>query len=144
MVRSFTPVHAGLAAGALAALIAVPAAAEYDSWAPVTMARPIYSQINDPQQQCWTERVAGADTYRVDEAPIGVRGTIVERPGQDLVVVPRDREIQRCRTVDTQRMQLQGYEVHYVYDGREYVTQLSYDPGSRVRVNVDVNTAQPR
>jgi uncharacterized protein YcfJ len=60
------------------------------------------------------------------------------------VVVPRDREIQRCRTVDTQRMQLQGYEVHYVYDGREYVTQLSYDPGSRVRVNVDVNTAQPR
>jgi uncharacterized protein YcfJ len=35
-------------------------------------------------------------------------------------------------------MQLQGYEVHYVYGGREYTTQLPYDPGQRLRVNVDV------
>jgi len=41
-------------------------------------------------------------------------------------------------TVDTTRMQLQGYEVRYLYDGREYTTRLPYDPGTRLRVNVDV------
>lgn len=139
MYRSLKPVHAMFAVGALTALAAAPAAAEYASWAPVTQARPIYSQINDPQQECWTEHTAGSETYRLDQAPIGVQGTVIERGGgNDLVVVPRDREIQRCRTVDNTRMQLQGYEVHYMYDGREYVTRLPYDPGSRVRVNIDV------
>lgn len=139
MYRSLKPVHAIFAVGGLAALAAVPAAAQYGSWAQVTETRPIYSQINDPQQQCWTERTAGTDTYRLDQAPIGVRGTVIEQGnGNDVVVVPREREVQRCRTVDNTRMQLQGYEVRYLYDGREYVTRLPYDPGSRVRVNVDV------
>ena len=53
--------------------------------------------------------------------------------------VPRDREVQRCGTVNNTEMQVQGYEVHYLYDGREYTTRLPYDPGSRVRVNVDVH-----
>jgi uncharacterized protein YcfJ len=132
-----------LLAGGVAALAAVPATA-YEAWAPVTLKRPIYGEINDPTQECWTERVVGQETMRVDEAPIGVRGHVVEGPGgHDLVVVPRARDVQRCRTVDNTQMQLQGYEVHYVYDGREYVTRLSYDPGARIRVNVDINTAQP-
>jgi uncharacterized protein YcfJ len=143
MFRSSKPVRLALAAGGLAALAALPAAA-YDTWAPVTSTRPIYSEINDPTQQCWTEHVVGHEAMRVDEAPIGVRGRVIDRPGgNDLVVVPRAHEVQRCQTVDNTRMQLQGYEVHYVYDGHEYVTRLSYDPGSRIRVNVDVNTAQP-
>jgi uncharacterized protein YcfJ len=88
---------------------------------------------------CWNERVTDVDYMRLDQAPIGVRGKVIERGGgNDLVAVPRDREVQRCRTVDNGRMQLQGYEVRYVYDGREYTTQLPYDPGTRVRVNVDV------
>jgi len=143
MAVSAKPLRAALVAGGLAALAAVPATA-YEAWAPVTLKRPIYAEQNDPQQQCWSERVVGNETMRVDEAPIGTHGQVIERPGgNDLVVVPREREIQRCRTVDTSRMQLTGYEVHYVYDGREYVTRLSYDPGARVRVNVDINTAQP-
>jgi uncharacterized protein YcfJ len=143
MFRSLKPVHAGLAIGAVAIAAAAPAAAEYDTWATVTQTRPIYSQVSDPQQQCWTEHVVTNDTYRVDEAPIGVEGRVIERPGHDLVVAPREHQIQRCRTVDGTRMQVEGYEVHYTYDGHEYVTRLSYDPGSRVRVNVDVSTAQP-
>jgi uncharacterized protein YcfJ len=140
MYRSLKPVHAMFAVGAVAALAAAPAAAEYGSWATVTQTRPIYSQISDPQQQCWTEHSPGTETYRMQDAPVGVQGTVVDRPGlgNDLVVVPTTREVQRCRTVDNARMQLQGYEVHYLYDGREYVTRLPYDPGSRVRVNVDV------
>jgi uncharacterized protein YcfJ len=143
MFQPSKSVRAALLAGGVAAFAAIPATA-YEAWAPVTLKRPIYSEINDPTQQCWTERVVDNTAMRVDEAPIGVRGQVIDRPGgNDLVVVPREREVQRCRTVDNTRMQLQGYEVHYVSDGREYVTRLSYDPGSRIRVNVDINTAQP-
>lgn len=143
MAATAKSLHVALVAGGLAAMAAVPALA-YETWAPVTLKRPIYAEQNDPQQQCWSERVMGEEAMRVDEAPIGARGRVIERPGgNDLVVVPREREIQRCRTVDNNTMKLAGYEVHYVYDGREYVTRLSYDPGNRVRVNVDVNTAQP-
>jgi uncharacterized protein YcfJ len=143
MLHSSKSVRVALLAGGVAALTALPAVA-YEAWAPVTSKRPIYAEINDPTQQCWTEQVTGHETMRIDQAPIGVRGRVVEQPGgNDLVVVPRTREVQRCRTVDNSQMQLQGYEVHYVYDGHEYVTRLSYDPGSRIRVNVDINTAQP-
>ena len=32
----------------------------------------------------------------------------------------------------------QGYEVRYMYDGREYVTVLDHDPGARLRLGEDV------
>ena len=31
-----------------------------------------------------------------------------------------------------------GYEVRYRYGGREFVTQMPFDPGRRVRVAVDI------
>ena len=127
------------AAGTLAALTATAAGAQVSAWATVTQARPIYSQVSDPQQRCWTERVVDTTIMRIDEAPIGVTGKVISRPnGNDLVAVPQEREVQRCGTVDGTRPQLQGYEVHYVYAGREYKAQLPYDPGQRLRVNVDV------
>jgi uncharacterized protein YcfJ len=128
-----------IAAAGCAAALAMPAAADYSSWAQVTSSRPIYAQISDPQQQCWAERVTETDVMRIDQAPIGVRGRVIEQPGgNDHVAVPRQRDVQRCGTVDTTRMQLQGYDVRYLYDGREYTTRLPYDPGTRLRVNVDV------
>jgi len=33
---------------------------------------------------------------------------------------------------------IEGYRVTYVYSGRSYMTRLPYDPGPRLRVNVDV------
>ncbi|AXK71435.1 glycine zipper 2TM domain-containing protein [Lysobacter sp. TY2-98] len=33
---------------------------------------------------------------------------------------------------------VQGYDVTYEYGGRQYTTRTSYDPGSRIRVRVDV------
>jgi uncharacterized protein YcfJ len=128
-------------AGALAAAAASTSAAAQtiSTWAKVTQARPIYTQISDPQQRCTTERVIDNDVMRLDEAPIGVRGRVIEqRGGHDLIAVPHEREVQRCNTVDNGRQQLQGYEVHYLYGGREYTTQLPYDPGEHIRVNVDV------
>ena len=139
MRHSSTSLVALAAAGGFAALAATSAGAQDATWATVTQARPIYSQISDPQQRCWSERVVDTTFMRIDEAPICVRGKVIEQPGgHDLVAVPQARDIQRCGTVDTTRMKLQGYEVHYQYGGREYTTQLPYDPGPRLRVNVDV------
>ena len=129
------------AASALAAAAATTSAGAQtvSTWAKVTQTRPIYTQVSDPQQRCYTERVVDTDVMRLDEAPIGVRGTVIEqRGGHDLVAVPHERDVQRCNTVDNGRTQLQGYEVHYLYGGREYTTQLPYDPGENIRVNVDV------
>jgi len=139
MFRSLKPVHALFAAGAIAAGVAAPAAAEYSAWATVTSTRPLYTQVTTTQQQCWNERVMDTEYYRLSDAPIGVRGRVIERGGgNDLVAVPREREVQRCTPVNNTEQRIEGYEVHYLYDGREYTTRLPYDPGSRMRVNVDV------
>jgi len=52
--------------------------------------------------------------------------------------VPTSREVQRCRTVQEVREVPMGYEVRYRYAGREFVTNMPYDPGRRVRVAVDI------
>jgi uncharacterized protein YcfJ len=138
-MKSRTSLYALALGGSVAAFATSAASAQVSAWATVTQARPIYSQVNDPQQRCWSERVIDTTIMRVDEAPIGVRGQVIPQSrGNDLVAVPHERDIQRCATVDSTRMQLQGYEVHYVYGGREYTTQMPYDPGQRLRVNVDV------
>lgn len=48
-----------------------------------------------------------------------------------------------CREVVdyTEERQVVGYEVTYRYQGRRYVTEMDHDPGSRVRVAVDVAPA---
>lgn len=45
-----------------------------------------------------------------------------------------------CREVVdyTEERQVVAYEVSYRYHGRRYVTEMDHDPGSRVRVAVDV------
>lgn len=45
-----------------------------------------------------------------------------------------------CREVVdyTEERQVVAYEVTYRYHGRRYVTEMDHDPGSRVRVEVDV------
>lgn len=59
--------------------------------------------------------------------------------------VPVTRDVQRCRTVADYREQVVGYDVRYNYNGREYVTRMSYDPGQTVPVEVNVRpqTRQP-
>lgn len=49
-----------------------------------------------------------------------------------------------CHEVADYREQRQivGYEVSYRYHGRRYVTEMDHDPGSRVRVEVDVAPAR--
>ena len=141
MNQSRKPLHALAIAGGvtLAALAPNAGAQQVSTWATVTQTRPIYTQVSDPQQRCWNERVVDTTVMPLEQAPIGTRGRVIERGGgNDLVAVPQARDVQRCATFDATRSQLTGYEVHYVYGGREYTTQLAYDPGDRIRVNVDV------
>jgi uncharacterized protein YcfJ len=37
---------------------------------------------------------------------------------------------------------IDGYRVTYAYNGREYTTDMPYDPGDRIRVRVDVAPAE--
>ena len=56
----------------------------------------------------------------------------------DVERVPVTRDVQRCNTVSAYRDEISAYDVRYNYNGREYVTRLSYDPGPTIPINVDV------
>jgi len=51
----------------------------------------------------------------------------------------------RCRTVEDSYTEerIEGYDVTYRYQGQRFHTQLPYDPGSRIRVGVDVRPLEP-
>jgi uncharacterized protein YcfJ len=53
---------------------------------------------------------------------------------------PRYEEVQRCDTRYEERFdeRVSGYRVTYVYNGRQGVTRLPYEPGRYIRVSVDV------
>jgi uncharacterized protein YcfJ len=58
----------------------------------------------------------------------------------DAYAQPVERTVQRCNVSyrDEWEDRIDGYRVTYVYRGREFTTRMPYDPGPRVRVNVDV------
>ncbi len=56
----------------------------------------------------------------------------------------RSREVERCRVRQEERFEerIDGYRVTYVYNGREFTTRMSYDPGPQLRVRVHVSPEQ--
>ena len=52
--------------------------------------------------------------------------------------IPVTRDVQRCNVVSESRDEIRGYDVRYRYHDREYTTQLAYDPGPTMPINVDV------
>ena len=56
----------------------------------------------------------------------------------DVENVPVTRDVQRCNVVSEYRDEIRGYDVRYNYNGREYSTRMSYDPGPTMPINVDV------
>ncbi|MCI0749916.1 MAG: glycine zipper 2TM domain-containing protein, partial [Nevskiales bacterium] len=55
-------------------------------------------------------------------------------------VVERTAYATTCQTVHTVRYEerIEGYDVTYTYRGQIYHAQMSYDPGQRVRIRVEV------
>ena len=51
---------------------------------------------------------------------------------------PGAQPAQRCRTVESTREVIKGYDVVYRYNGRDVKTTLAYNPGAAVRVGVGV------
>lgn len=57
----------------------------------------------------------------------------------------RVERVTECEVVDevTTEQHIAGYEVQYRYRGEIFVSRLSYDPGSKLRVRVAVSPADP-
>lgn len=126
-----------------------------------------YSQ---PREQCWSEPVPVESGPRSYTAPIlgaiigGALGNAVGHRNSNRKVgavagaalgaaVGNDigqrnrhrgyRDEQVCRVVEERawRDEVVAYRVSYRYHGRDYVTEMPYDPGSRLPVDVDVKPA---
>ena len=50
----------------------------------------------------------------------------------------RVQDVQNCTTQTFYQDRISGYNVRYEYAGREYQTQMPYDPGPSIRVQVQV------
>lgn len=59
---------------------------------------------------------------------------------------PEEYTVERCATRYESRYEerVEGYRVTYEYLGREYTTEMPYDPGDRIRVQVAVSPAEYR
>jgi uncharacterized protein YcfJ len=75
----------------------------------------------------------------------GLVGNQVDRDAEaaaprDVVVdrVPVTRTVQRCNDVADTSDAIVGYDIRYEYNGHELRTQLPYDPGPQIPVNVEV------
>lgn len=133
----------------------------------VTSVTPAFAAVSTPRQQCWNETTAaspgGGNTTGAVIGAItgGLLGSTLGKGngkvaagavGAATGAVVGDRwnngsapqEVQRCRTVEETRQQQVGYDVTYVYQGRQFATRLPYDPGRWVnlRVNLQVPGAQ--
>ncbi len=86
-------------------------------------------------------RGSGKDVARVAGAILGgAIGLNVSRDRQRDYYGNEGRVQERCdvRQRDRWEERTDGYRVTYEYAGREYVTQMPYDPGQQIRVRVDV------
>ena len=81
----------------------------------------------------------GRDVATVGGAVTGaVIGNAIDRQRAGITVQPVTRDVQRCRTVETGRDVLDGYDVTYRYQNRDFTTRLANHPGDRIQVRVDV------
>jgi len=142
---------------------------DYYDYARVIYARPIYDtvQVMVPQQHCWTETgayplrpgagllgaiVGGTVGHQIGEgkgkrlataagAVIGAR-VAIDNQQRRMAAYGYGQPVQRCETqqgwVSEQR--IVGYNVKYKYNGRVFRTRTDYDPGSTIRIRVDVAT----
>jgi len=121
-----------LAAGVASGGATLAQAQSYSEWVPVISSTPIVERVSQPREDCVTERVTTHEARRIGGISLGAFDTSTN------VVVPVSRDVQRCRTIDQTADVVQGYEVRYRYQGREFVTRTATDPGSRIRVDVSV------
>ena len=65
-------------------------------------------------------------------------GTIAGAMVGDRVGSRQSASAQPCRTIESSREVIRGYDVVYRYNGRDITTSLPYDPGNTVKVGVGI------
>jgi uncharacterized protein YcfJ len=140
------------------------------AWADVLRVDPVYGvvQTATPTQQCYDQQVVqqtpsnkgigtvlgavvggvlgstighgrGNTAATVGGAVVGgVVGNSVASGGQ---TTTSDQTVCQPGSQVTQQRQIIGYDVEYRYHGDVYMSRLSYDPGERLRVRVNVGPA---
>jgi uncharacterized protein YcfJ len=151
-----------------------PKPAQFFDNARVISSIPVYEEINTPRQECWVEQVGyeyetrdrkyggtvlgtllggaighqfgkghGRDAATAVGAVVGaVAGSNADQRGSRSYRRPVEEE--RCRTVDDWSRRITGYDVVYRYQGEEYATFLTYDPGPSLRLKVNFSIADRR
>lgn len=135
------------------------AASDFVDTAQVVSSTPIIERVSEPRQECDTAPAPRRDTSIV--APIigGIVGgllghqvghgrgqtaaTIVGAAGGAVAGTAVGNRVgaqsaQRCRTVESSREIVNGYNVVYRYNGRDMNVMLPYNPGSTIKVGVGV------
>ncbi len=124
-------------------------------------------QINIPIEQCWQEAVPASrhrsHTGEIFGALVGaavgyqfgkgrgkdaatVAGAVLgasvghDQSHRNRAHTRETRYQQRCKVVDQYHSEerLEGYQVTYQYNGQVYTTRTRHDPGSTIRVSVNV------
>ena len=126
-----------LAAGLLGASATAAYAERFTEWAQVVSSTPVVQRTSQPREECWTETIWTSETRKLSGISLGAFETSTN------VAVPVQRDVQRCRTVEGHTDVIQGYDVRYRYQGREYVTRLASPPGDRIPVEVTVAPGAP-
>jgi uncharacterized protein YcfJ len=133
-----------------------------ESYARVIESTPVYASNTE---ECWNPRTQAYEARRDSRSGIGAGtavgavagGVLGHQVGDDAGTavgailggiighqIEKDRnrsddlDLSRCRYAsDTSNVQ--AYDVRYRYQGQEYVTRMSYDPGNRLLVGTDIN-----
>lgn len=141
--------------------------------AAVKSSTPIYQQVNRPRQECWTEEVTSTAPAGHDYGGTilgGVAGAIIgsqvgKGSGRDAAIaigaatgavvgdqmgnkdkpdtVSKTRTERHCRYIDNWTQEINGYNVVYRFNGREYRVILPYDPGPALQLSVNIVPTGP-
>lgn len=146
----------------LAALAAIATAANADEFARVVSAAPLVQQIAVPRQVCTQQQVetqpsksglgailgavaggalgnqVGHGGGRAVATAVGAVGGAVL--GNNIEGTPpgQVQTVQNCHTETVYENRVNGYTVQYEYAGRQYTTQMPYQPGDSIKVRVSV------
>ena len=90
--------------------------------------------------------VGGLVGNQIENSPSANSGPTYASGPARVDYIPETRNVQRCQTVYDSRDEVTGYNVAYRYQGRDYTTRMAYDPGTtmRVQVNLAPDTSAPR
>jgi len=133
------------------------AANDFIDIAQVISATPIIERVSEPRQECDAPSAQQKDGsilapviggiaggllgHQVGRGRGQTAGTIVGAAGGAIagsMIGKRasSQPAQRCRTVESMREVIRGYDVVYRYNGRDANATLPYDPGNTIEVGV--------